>query len=236
MERRTFPNPVAEEHENNQEQKREYREEGHHSKNPIDANCSDPRIDIEVDGQAEQQPHQIQYEGSLNCVCAKALADVVDSHRNAHKGANGNEELPNHQYHPMELVLQAGADEPEAQWDEHEVCGPKDVQSILRLPKTIVASSKPQWDAIAKGMTVGETEYEAKPVDEGNCSISDQRMVRQDYDGNLRLTGCILRYRKPVQTAGLDWLLEPDRSQSIQGNIKAEANGVEASNDEGNWY
>lgn len=81
------------------------------------------------------------------------------------------------------------------------------MQSILRLPRPTIPRRQPKRDTVAKVVPIDQAGQEADPVHKGE--------------------GRVLRDGEAV-AADLDGLLQPDGRQGVEGNVKAEADGVEA--------
>lgn len=86
------------------------------------------------------------------------------------------------------------------------------MESILGFPDPIVASREPKRNAVTEEMAVHETYHEAGPVN--------------------KCEGSVLCDSEAVDAAGLEWHLQPDWRQGVEGNVEAEGYGVEASDDE----
>ena len=94
MKRRELADLMTEEHENDDGQECKDREEGHHAIHPADAHRFDPGVNVEIDTQAQPQPHRIEHQCSFDCVRAEALADVVYGNWNEDQRSDGHKELP----------------------------------------------------------------------------------------------------------------------------------------------
>jgi hypothetical protein len=156
-------------HQSNEKHESKQAKEGHYSIYPTDTDRCNPGVDVEVDGKTEKQTHRVENQGGLGGVCPETLTDVVDRDRNADQRADGDEELSQRKHHPVELIVQGNATEPEPKGHEKEVGRPHGVEAVLGFPHALVASDEPQRDAIAEELTVQQSDDEADPVDKGDC-------------------------------------------------------------------
>lgn len=169
LEGRELSDGVAPKHQDNDEEESKHCKEGHHAVHPADADSVDPGVDVEVDGQAEEEAHRVEHEGGLDRVRAEALADVVDRDRDADEGADGDKELPEGHDDPVHPVLQSDAHQPQSQRHEHKVSGPHGVESVLGLPDALVPRDQPHRYPVAEELAVHKPDHKADPVDEGDC-------------------------------------------------------------------
>jgi len=84
---------VAPNHEHDKKQKRHNAEKRLHPVNPTDAHRRNPIVDVEINGQAQEQPHAVEHQRSLYRVRAEAFANVVYRNGDTHQRPYRDEKL-----------------------------------------------------------------------------------------------------------------------------------------------
>jgi hypothetical protein len=150
-------NAMALPHERNDKQPSSNLDERHGAVRPRKANLGDPLLYVEGDGQSKPDAERIEHNGRLFNVVREALGEVVDGDGGDAQGAKGDEDLGEAQEAPRHLLVQAVAEDAQADGVADEGGEPEGMKAVLGSPVAVAKTlGDPEGDAVGDELAVRE--------------------------------------------------------------------------------